>query len=217
MDLKLGAKNMSSELDPRIMKTKQQLKRALIKLLSKQSTQSLSIQQITETAEITRGTFYLHYHDKQDFIQTIVNDFVTDFFQCALVDAKSSLNEKMVVSEHTVHAFSLGKGFKYMADNYQVFMVLFGLVGENNFTEKIKLGFHHYLDTFFKSLELKENLQLANIKVEADFVIAGLLGIMQEWLSGGGVYSPRFVSNKMYNLIRTKSTAVVGVSDFFVK
>lgn len=71
---------MSSELDPRIMKTKQQLKRALIKLLSKQSTQSLSIQQITETAEITRGTFYLHYHDKQDFIQTIVNDFVTDFF-----------------------------------------------------------------------------------------------------------------------------------------
>ncbi|GEN94275.1 TetR/AcrR family transcriptional regulator [Pediococcus ethanolidurans] len=206
---------MSSELDPRIMKTKRQLKVALIKLLTSQSTQSLSIQQITETAEITRGTFYLHYRDKQDFIQTIINDFVVDLFQSALIDGKESLEPKIQISEHVAYVFSLEKGFKYMADNYQTFIVLFGLTGKNNFAMKVELAFRKHLQLFLKAVNLTESQQTAHLKLKADFIITGLLGTMKNWLAEGIIYSPHFISRSTYNFIHEKDNETVSISDFF--
>ncbi|MEJ1318725.1 hypothetical protein QY886_06770 [Latilactobacillus sakei] len=44
--------------DPRVQRTKQQLRRALVELLKTATTKEISIQAITKQAQITRGTFY---------------------------------------------------------------------------------------------------------------------------------------------------------------
>ncbi|AMV67901.1 TetR family regulatory protein of MDR cluster [Pediococcus damnosus] len=132
---------MKNKSDPRVIKTKRQLKTALISLLAKQSVESLNIQCITKAAKVTRGTFYLHYTDKHDFVKKVVHDFVKDFFRSSLVDAKPFLEQKVQISEHQVQVFSLEAGFKYIATEYQTFMVLFGLTGENRFNDEIKSEF----------------------------------------------------------------------------
>ena len=50
--------------DRRVRKTKQAIKNAFIQLLNKKDLEKITIQDITELADINRGTFYLHYEDK---------------------------------------------------------------------------------------------------------------------------------------------------------
>lgn len=49
------------KLDPRVMKTRLNLRHALGYLMRQEDLKDISVQKITDTAHITRGTFYLHY------------------------------------------------------------------------------------------------------------------------------------------------------------
>ena len=184
---------MENKSDPRVIKTKRQLKAALISLLAKQSVQSLNIQRITQTAKVTRGTFYLHYTDKKDFVQRVVHDFVEDFFRNSLVDAKPFLESKIEISEHQVQVFSLEAGFKYIATEYQTFMVLFGLTGENEFSEEIKSEFLQWLRNFSEKLDLDSSSQEIPNTLKREFVISGFIGLIQDWLAQGMIYTPHFI------------------------
>ena len=50
------------------------LRNALSKLLLQQPFESITIRQLTETAGINRGTFYLHYVDKYDMFEQMKMD-----------------------------------------------------------------------------------------------------------------------------------------------
>ena len=76
---------VTKKMDPRVIKTRNNLRRALVSLMQRESLSSISVQKITETAHITRGTFYLHYKDKQDFIQTALQDFIDDLFANVMI------------------------------------------------------------------------------------------------------------------------------------
>ena len=49
--------------DRRVNRTKRQIKKALINLLSKKDLSRITVSEITELADIGRGTFYTHYQD----------------------------------------------------------------------------------------------------------------------------------------------------------
>ena len=50
--------------DRRILKTKKNLKRTLIELLSQKAFEQISVKELCETAQTSRITFYTHYNDK---------------------------------------------------------------------------------------------------------------------------------------------------------
>ena len=56
-------------MDRRNAKTEKLLENALIKLMLEKSFDKISIKDLTETADINRGTFYLHYKDKYDLLE----------------------------------------------------------------------------------------------------------------------------------------------------
>ena len=55
----------ANKTDPRVIKTRNSLRKALVYLMRREKLEDISVQKITETANITRGTFYLHYKDNQ--------------------------------------------------------------------------------------------------------------------------------------------------------
>jgi AcrR family transcriptional regulator len=70
----------SPKLDPRVKRTRQFLQQALMELLAHQSFQSITVQDITEKAELNRATFYAHFEDKY----ALMNYHVRQMFQEAL-------------------------------------------------------------------------------------------------------------------------------------
>lgn len=61
-------------MDLRIIKTKKLINESFFKLFNTQGFEKTTIKDITEHAQIGRKTFYLHYLDKYDLLDSIVNN-----------------------------------------------------------------------------------------------------------------------------------------------
>src|SRR5271170_6661420 len=63
--------SMTETTDPRILRSRQMLREALLRLLTRKEFDDISIQEIADEATLNRATFYLHYPDKNALLQAI--------------------------------------------------------------------------------------------------------------------------------------------------
>jgi AcrR family transcriptional regulator len=64
--------------DRRVARTRQMLRDALFALIEERGYDTLSIQDITERANIGRATFYVHYQDKEQLLLASVRELLED-------------------------------------------------------------------------------------------------------------------------------------------
>jgi AcrR family transcriptional regulator len=64
--------------DPRILRSRRMLMESLAKLLMKKELEAISIQEIADEATLNRGTFYLHYPDKNALLQAMTESRFRD-------------------------------------------------------------------------------------------------------------------------------------------
>lgn len=57
--------------DPRVLRSRQMLMEALLRLLNRKEFDDISIQEIADEATLNRATFYLHYSDKSALLQAM--------------------------------------------------------------------------------------------------------------------------------------------------
>jgi len=55
-----------TKVDRRILKSQEAIKKAVIELMSQKNFDGITIQDISDRANVSRGTVYLHYVDKYD-------------------------------------------------------------------------------------------------------------------------------------------------------
>jgi AcrR family transcriptional regulator len=65
--------------DRRTRRTRQALEQALLELIEEQSYETISVQQITDRANIGRATFYLHYNTKEELLLATVKALTHNF------------------------------------------------------------------------------------------------------------------------------------------
>lgn len=68
------AKVSRNSTDPRVRRTRRMLREALFALLREKAFESISVRDITEHAGLNHATFYLHYDDKWDMLDSIVEE-----------------------------------------------------------------------------------------------------------------------------------------------
>ena len=62
---------IAENTDPRILRSRQMLMEALLRLLTRKEFDDISIQEIADEATLNRATFYLHYSDKNALLQAM--------------------------------------------------------------------------------------------------------------------------------------------------
>ena len=72
-------------MDRRIRKTRAALKGALANLMLVKQVKDISVRELTDLADVNRGTFYLHYKDVFDLLEKTEDDILEEF--------KETLNE----------------------------------------------------------------------------------------------------------------------------
>lgn len=65
-------------LDRRVVRTRQLIADAFIDLLQQQDLERITVNRITDRAQINRVTFYLHYNDIPDLTEKLADQMVTD-------------------------------------------------------------------------------------------------------------------------------------------
>ena len=63
--------SIAESTDPRILRSRQMLMEALLRLLTRKEFDNISVQEIADEATLNRATFYLHYPDKNALLQAM--------------------------------------------------------------------------------------------------------------------------------------------------
>lgn len=112
--------------DLRVKKTKQNINESFLKLFYTNDFEQITVKDITEQAEIGRKTFYLHYLDKYDLVDSIV---------------KKMFDELEEVCEMK-RGIGLKKGseiwFNYFDDHRLFFTHLFQMPNSNTYKNQLK-------------------------------------------------------------------------------
>ena len=68
--------------------TKENIKKAFIKLIKDKGFDSLTVSDLAREANINRGTFYLHYLDKYDLLDQLEKDVIEDLEEILLTNSE---------------------------------------------------------------------------------------------------------------------------------
>ena len=111
--------NKSGNQNRSVRNTKKRLKEALLILLQKKPVNEISVTELSELADVNRGTFYFHYTDVYDILYRTQDEFFREFEEILDFDENSKTNIYR----------DLLKIFSFLADNHDMCRVFFS---ENN-------------------------------------------------------------------------------------
>lgn len=203
----------SNKTDPRVVKTRTNLRKALVYLMRREKIEDISVQKITETANITRGTFYLHYKDKQDFIESAISHILDEFFDQVMVDSEDLSFEK----GHTVQVFSLQKAFQYIEGEADLFDVLLNNKQNNFFYGQLYDRLSERLANYYRQIASPTEQLEVPLNLQISFIDSAFLGLVSHWLQDGMIYTPRYTTTSVQKMLNFLDSNNVTLVHFFEK
>jgi AcrR family transcriptional regulator len=115
----------------RRMRTRKKLKQATFELLLEKGYEPLSVKSITERADLGRGTFYLHFKDREDAVWALVEDSIL------ATDRQAREAYSRTVQMDTMQALFLNV-FRNADQNRDLYRVILGAKGSAVTSSKIQ-------------------------------------------------------------------------------
>ena len=135
------AKSAPKKVDRRIMRTRQALRTALMQLIQEKGFDSISVEEITDKANLGRATFYLHYKDKEDLLLEEFRDIARDRVQMLSetpVSIWKSKLDSLGLSDGDTLSMPLFMIFEHAAQNADLYRIL--LKHEGSLRIRAQLG-----------------------------------------------------------------------------
>ncbi|BAU65490.1 Biofilm operon icaADBC HTH-type negative transcriptional regulator IcaR [Stanieria sp. NIES-3757] len=194
--------------DRRIQRTRQLLSTALLKLIEERGYDSLTVNDITEQANVGRATFYLHYQDKE---QLLVESLEEMFSQ--LEDLIAPLSETLGEEHYSTATRLL---FQHFGDHHRLYRVLLTEKGAamvfprlleivSEIAEQIAGQ-----DVISKSVEQPQTLISTNLV--GHYVAGAFLGSVVWWLNNNKPYSAEQMAAVYVHLMDPGVTKVLGIA-----
>ena len=177
--------------DRRVRRTKKLLTQALTQLLQEKQINEITVKELTDLADMNRGTFYLYYKDMFDMLEKIEDGM----FEA--LDAIISLHEHDDVSQQTKPI--LLDLFDFIEENQEMCRVLLSPHGDMNFL--------HRLNEVVREKCLKAWPEIRKEKGEAEFdyhysfVVFGCAGIIRAWVNRNCSESAEKMAEMAYGMI----------------
>lgn len=160
-----------SQESQRVMETKERIRDAFFELYATKKIERISIKEITEKAQLNRGTFYVYYKDIYDLLEKTEDELIEE-----LMDKIRALIV-MILRDQNIAPFLPPIEFY---KRYSKFLrVLFGANGDPNFVFKIKGIIKKTLRELFE----KENIpKVENMEYVMEYISSAQIGIISYWL-----------------------------------
>lgn len=119
------------KLDRRIQRTRHLLREALMALIAEKGYETLTVQDVTDRANIARTTFYLHYKDIDDLLFSSMAEMYEELFTMWLKDSPT-----LLTSAGT--AYSEVKDFEHVARYAPFYRVMLSERGSMRFLVRVQ-------------------------------------------------------------------------------
>ena len=177
--------------DRRVRKTKKQLRTALMTLLLKKDLDHITVRDVSELADVNRGTFYAHYKDVEELLRQLEEELFSEL---------QTLGEKYKGKLEDNDAIA------YLTD-------LFTLAGENSDivyalrTTTVDMDFQYRLYQELTAQYLSvvmDRLKLSGSETEMVicFSTSGMVAMATKWIEGGKKETPAELAQLCSTLIQ---------------
>ena len=96
-------------MDLREMKTRRSITNAFIAIRSKKPLERITVKELCEKAEVSKATFYLHYHDIYDLSDTLQQNVIKDILKYVETPTDMVLNPRKA-SKEMIDGFYANRG-----------------------------------------------------------------------------------------------------------
>lgn len=159
------------KVDRRIKKSREAIKRAVLELMKVKNFDDITIQDISDTADVSRGTMYLHYNDKYDLLDKLIEEHIEEMRKICLDSQELEYIEANI------------PWFTYLEDNYLFFSTMLASKGAPIFRRRFK---EYLMDEFRDEVNVKEG---KNKGLDGDillqFIVDSYIGVAEWWIVNG--------------------------------
>jgi AcrR family transcriptional regulator len=195
---------MARHLDRRVQRTRKSLQDSLMALILEEGYDEISIQDITEKANLGRATFYLHFKDKDELLLEVMNQLILDFMEQApqLTEAQWRLEDTKTIV----------KLFDFAAAHYDLYRIL--TIGSGGITASRQL--HHSIAENIKGF-IHAELDALNAEpvLPVDFIAnhfsGSLLATIYWWLDNDLPYTAEEMASMFQKINLLDRDRLLGI------
>ena len=158
--------------DRRVRRTKKLLTQALTQLLQEKQINEITVKELTDLADMNRGTFYLYYRDIFDMLEKIEDGL----FEA--LDEIVSLHEHDDMSQQTKPI--LLDLFRFIEENQEICRVLLSPHGDMSFLHRLNQVVREKCLQMWPNEEEKKEIAF---EYHYSFVVYGCVGVFRAWLN----------------------------------
>lgn len=179
--------------DKRIVKSREKIQNALINLLSTYNFDEISVKDICKLAEISRGTFYLHYQDKYDL--------VSKYQKSVMVHAKKHFKSHKYENKRDF----LKQAISFWENEGELLLLLLSSRGSSEIQQLVKSLLQKHMELNLLPFITHEHMSQKDERYFLVFLSNAILGVLQEWIDNDKQES----SNELTDIIDKITTKVL--------
>lgn len=171
-------------MDRRITRSRKALRDAFVELTEERGLEGFTVNDLCARADLNRGTFYNHYHDKDDFLKALEDGIMSDLGVFRERVAALTLLDlaKLKISKDQLPV--LVDLFDYLREESRFINVLLGPEGDAKFGQRLRDTLCTDLITGILHERYREN-PTPFVGYYVAFYSSAYLGVITRWLETG--------------------------------
>lgn len=171
------------KVDRRILKSQAALKKAIIELMSEKSFDDITIQDISDRANVSRGTIYLHYIDRFDLLDKLIETHINELREmCEAAAELDYINATLI-------------WFEYFESNYLFFSTMLASKGAPYFRSRF---LDLLLELFKKEVDVTAGINHGlNENLVNHFFASAYVGLVEWWFANGMPFPPKVMAEQV--------------------
>lgn len=173
-------RNEEKKEDRRVRRTRKLLTQALTELMQQKQIKEISVRELTERADMNRGTFYLYYKDIFDMLEQIEDEMFQQ------LNAIVALHENEDVTRQTMPI--LKDLFHFIQDHQEMCRLLLSPNGDMSFLHRLNEVVREKCLHFYQVAE--PNGTEGDFDYRYSFMVFGCAGVIRAWVNRNCPESP---------------------------
>ncbi len=195
---------MDKKIDRRINRTRRQLREALLALILEKGYEGVTIEEITERADLGRTTFYLHYRDKEELLLESLEEMVADLrSQIYTLPLGSFRISSTSENGDDQDANPIAMIFQHAADHADLYRIILRGEGTARITQHMREFISNAVSEFTRIRSARLNVSIQSsvpLVFFSNYFAGSLIGTIAWWLENDMPYSPREIA-RMYQIV----------------
>ena len=185
----------------RRLQTRKLLIQTALQLILEQGYEAISIQDITDRADLGRGTFYIHFKDKEELVWSA--------FQELFQELEQEAHQNLDRSAPQVEYYGLINIFNHAQKNSDLYQVIFGRRGSATLTARLQ---DFLAGVFLYDIRHASRPPDPDFNIPEEFEAQLLTGVISRlifwWLETANPYSPEQMAAMTYQVLYKKNPPV---------